>query len=1391
MIQKTSFLHHPLETILGPWLSYVTWTLFIISCIGIVAIAYYIYLASRPSETNEAAIKEAEQEQKKAENEIVTGGVRIWEYLSLLGYWPLDEMVRSFIKSLDILRAEFGGTGYRYRLPWYLLIGAEGSGKTTLMDELDLVRPLGTPMEPNVGENPGVLWSFFSQGVILDVQGDYFLAPQAPVSIKNKWVRLFSLLAHFRVERPIDGVILTIPMTELVGDEKLSDEVLNQRANYINENLSLIEKRLGMKVPVYVVFTKCDKITGFKEFSRSLTPALQKEIFGWSSPYSPGMRLQPGWIDQAYGTLRDALREAQIEIFSGPVEEENRDGIILFPEYFENLKEKIAFYLGGIFQERGYRESYFFRGLYFTGDISWQPQESTNVYASCKPTQPLASYGMDNPRKIIFSSQLIEDKVFPEDILAVPGRRRILASSRAINVVRMLMVGIALCFMLLFVHDYRRISGEFEYLTPILNKIAKNLENAPKNKFGAADQFERLFYDNETKELITSLSGLKNRNFWSLVFPPSWTGSVQRQFNKALRITLNSIILKAIHSELLYRLIRIIDDPLPYIESNIEKLTLLNPLETMEFLVLNGYVNALVELTNYIDKYKKLEETKNLKDLEEIITFLFDIHFQKDLADLEVAYQNSFSFVQDNPIPLDAYVLRAQKRLMHLFDQFVEATTGVTGGYNELVGLASQLTALGQTKDGILPMRVDVDQLLARINEDIATLSDPGLAWVNHPYFGPGDAYTLLMGNIYSFPLFGPDLANKLSHQAAQAYSGFKERLKNLRSDTTGPLFAEESGNLVAAPSLGLLSMQKALSEFVNLSFIKDWKGSEQIAQIPVGTRLYWNKSLLTQAINIVGQMNIFLKQELPTYPASIQEIFLEIAKIATQQSVNSIISQAQTFVAESSFMAEYSYESDVRNQLENLTGVLPSFLTLLNILNDTHLTDSQMAVRDIIGRQISDVLTEVSEFFESEGFYEPNSFTFSDWQGGADAAYLAFGVSDKASLLAYLNLERERIIYLVQQEALPLLNFVASPEFKLQPEKVGLITHWQLLIEAVNGYLRKKPHNAIQALEKFIKEDMNAVTLENYNEKLNPDRFDSGSGFFLTRLDQLRSGLYARCQQLSGKQALNHYDGLQMWFNRKLAHRFPFVGTHPELEVGSADPQDIKAFFELYDATAKDARAYLKQLMDKGINVSDALEFMLAMEDVRLFFSGFILNKAPNSLPSYDFKIEFRVNKESEKGANELINWIFTMGGGEKFDLYSTSREGVWQYGAPVNMTFRWASNGPNAPAMDGQQTDLTVNGFEATYGYAEPWALLKLMMKHNASLSAFKDRVDPQPQTLFFEVPTRNLLNTNMPHGESARLFVRISLQNPKKEGGQTVLVPFFPEVAPLLPQTTPNGR
>ena len=60
-------------------------------------------------------------------------GEWINSYLINKGYIKSSGLVRSFFKSLSFLKNSLG-RNYKYKLPWYLILGAEESGKTSLMN---------------------------------------------------------------------------------------------------------------------------------------------------------------------------------------------------------------------------------------------------------------------------------------------------------------------------------------------------------------------------------------------------------------------------------------------------------------------------------------------------------------------------------------------------------------------------------------------------------------------------------------------------------------------------------------------------------------------------------------------------------------------------------------------------------------------------------------------------------------------------------------------------------------------------------------------------------------------------------------------------------------------------------------------------------------------------------------------------------------------------------------------------------------------------------------------------------------------------------------------------------------------------------------------------------
>ncbi len=209
----------------------------------------------------------------------------------------------SFRRAMGQLRAGVTRRDYRYGVPWFLMIGEAQSGKTTALLESGLDLPLERPVEQADGIKQGANWFFFDCGVVLDVAGDIVLRPDGEPSDREGWNQLARLLQKHRPERPLDGVVLTIPCTDLIAARGLGYEGrarIERKAACLYGKLWQAQKLLGMSFPVYVLVTKCDEVEGFRSLCRELPPHMLDEIFGWSNPYTLETAYSPEWVGEAF-----------------------------------------------------------------------------------------------------------------------------------------------------------------------------------------------------------------------------------------------------------------------------------------------------------------------------------------------------------------------------------------------------------------------------------------------------------------------------------------------------------------------------------------------------------------------------------------------------------------------------------------------------------------------------------------------------------------------------------------------------------------------------------------------------------------------------------------------------------------------------------------------------------------------------------------------------------------------------------------------------------------------------------------------------------------------------------------------------------------------------------
>lgn len=279
-------------------------------------------------------------------------------------------------------------------------------------------------------------------------------------------------------------------------------------------------------------------------------------------------------------------------------------------------------------------------------------------------------------------------------------------------------------------------------------------------------------------------------------------------------------------------------------------------------------------------------------------------------------------------------------------------------------------------------------------------------------------------------------------------------------------------------------------------------------------------------------------------------------------------------------------------------------------------------------------------------------------------------------------------------------------------------------------------------------------------------------------------------------------YEAIEKSFNN-LAGAVPFA----EVNAPELDPWAMLKFFKVLGDNEKEAREALDHNQNLGATTEktkEAKEFLDQLERVREFFAPF-LDKEQD--PSFDFRVQFRVNREREIAANQIIDWKLEVGkkrfdytGADPFTQANVQPPtGHWIYGEPVRLTLRWANNSPTRPVTSAAPVPFAVKERSATFEYNDRWSLFTLLLRHalqlkRAGASAECDQgYDADPYTLAFIVGTEPdpAAQPGQPqalNATPAKVFLRITLIEKGKSG--PIMIPCFPIKAPPVPALFASG-
>ena len=285
-----------------------------------------------------------------------------------------DDVNLAVREAVRRLKSSTLGRGANLRnLPLVFVLGESGATKTTTVIHSALDPEL---LAGHVYQDTNVLptrllniW-YTRQAIFVDPAGDL-------LTQSNRWKRLIKLVQPGRVSTAM-GKGLQAPRAAIVCYDTESflkpgaSETTLSAARKLAVRLQEISQLLGISFPVYVLFTKLDRVSFFPEFVRGLNKEEASEILGATLPVrslATGVYAEEETrrLGKAFDELFYSLAERRLDLLARENDGGQLAAIYEFPRELRKLRTLLVQFLVDLTRPSQLSVNPFLRGFYFSG----------------------------------------------------------------------------------------------------------------------------------------------------------------------------------------------------------------------------------------------------------------------------------------------------------------------------------------------------------------------------------------------------------------------------------------------------------------------------------------------------------------------------------------------------------------------------------------------------------------------------------------------------------------------------------------------------------------------------------------------------------------------------------------------------------------------------------------------------------------------------------------------------------------------------------------------------------------------------------------------------------------------------------------------------------------
>lgn len=338
-------------------------------------------------------------------------------------------MRQVFERATSVIAERWEGTGDPINgLPWYLVMGAPGSGKSTMITASDTRRPIDHELAAATAElrdrGSGTMLEWHvagSDAVLLQLSGNAFVSPEMRNPLqRHVWARFLKELQRIRPRRPLNGVVVAIDLAEFCEMDAAARDAYATSIRRITDE---IVRTIDTRITVHVVFTKLDLVAGFLDFFEDASAAERDELLGFHFEANS----RKPWLEAFDEAYADFLERMQARL---ALRMKNLKGVLsrqeafAFARTFVGLRNPLRSFLATALDPDRFSTTPLLRGVYFAAPV--QENAPRNIFLQAVGARyalpsPLYSVPQGAPQPY-FAAQVFSRAILPEAGLAGSSR---------------------------------------------------------------------------------------------------------------------------------------------------------------------------------------------------------------------------------------------------------------------------------------------------------------------------------------------------------------------------------------------------------------------------------------------------------------------------------------------------------------------------------------------------------------------------------------------------------------------------------------------------------------------------------------------------------------------------------------------------------------------------------------------------------------------------------------------------------------------------------------------------------------------------------------------------------------------------------------------------------